>query len=393
MSIEATGSILQNLRKRHRLQVLSSLASGPKTRRELESDVGLSRTTMSAIVGELLERQVVVQVARDNPAPGRQGRPTSLVALNPLSAASIGIELGRSRVGLTLLGFDGSVIRETSTPIPGPFELPARLDAAVAALEEALEDRTLRPESLIGLGIGIAGRHPQPSFTEGLPRKRDRDPEGLSLDPLRNLVEAPLIWDNSVRFAAVAERARSGHPDQDLLFVNLSAGISCGSVVNGTIVRGGGLAGELGHVSVDADGRQCWCGERGCLEEYLSVQAVLADARSRGLKCASISELASELAAGNEAAVGLVRWCGDLLGRALSNVMMLLDPQRVVLGGELATLGEPLLQALIARAEKHQLGMNGAQREYAISELPIGAAGRGAAQVALRTFSDLGNLV
>lgn len=392
MTTEAP-SVLQDIRRRHTLDVLEALTSGAKSRRELESDVGLSRTTLTAIVSELLVRGVITQEARHDYRSGRNGRPAKVLMLNPAVGASLGIELGRSQVSFTLLGFDGRVVLERQIPTPGSFDLEARLHTAVVVLKEMIAAGAVGPDALMGVGVGMAARHADPRCPSDSDRRKQSDPEGMSLQPLRAVLgSSPLTWDNNVRLATVAEHNDHDDSDHDLLYVSLSAGISCGLLVNGSIIRGGGIAGELGHLSVDMDGPKCWCGGQGCLESYLGSAAVLTRVRGLGLDCNTITDLSTAVQRGDPTALELVQWCGRMLGAALSNAIMLLDPSRITLGGELADLGEPLLDATVRAAENRQLRIGGGQRSFSLSNLGKGAASLGAAQAALETYGRLHEL-
>lgn len=384
MSVEAP-SVLQNLRRQHTLLVMSALTSGPQTRRELESAVGLSRTTLSAIIGDLLSRTVVTQDEVAQQGVGRSGRPTKALMLNPELGAAIGIELGRDRVAVVALGFDGSAVGQRLEAATGAFDLQDRLRQGQDLIEDLMSTRIVTRDALLGVGLGLAARHADPAALCDTAEQRQRDPAGLSLEPLRDQLNVPLMWDNNVRLAAVAESIAAGSTGSDLMYIALSAGVSCGLVVNGGIVRGGGTAGELGHVSVDPAGPPCWCGGRGCLEGYVSSDAVLARAREHGLECSSLHEL-DEAALSDRDAQQTVRETGVYLGHALVNAAMLLDPQRLVIGGELAVLGEPLLMATRDTIEAQGLNIGGRRRAYSLSRLGPAAAGLGAARMALRQW-------
>ncbi|WP_181419849.1 ROK family transcriptional regulator [Arthrobacter psychrolactophilus] len=373
-------SALQAVRRRHELRVLESLvAHGQRTRRELEDDTKLSRTTLSAIVGELRDRGVITDTEQAVTPTGRHGRPTKVLSLNPNAGAAVGIELGRRRISISVKGFDGSPLTTELQEIASSLGLEAKVRLAVDMVRQLIDDGRIKPEAIIGTGIGIASRHANPlSLADGA--QHQLDPQGATLDALRAILPGPLLWDNNIRLAAMAY----GKDSEDLLYIVLSAGVSAASVSHGTLLRGGnGMAGELGHISVDFAGPQCWCGRHGCLESYLNEANVLAEAAHRGQSFASIAALAQAATIGNGIALNIIDWAGELLARAVVGATVLLDPSRIVIAGELSQFGEPLLAPLRrALAEQHlDLGA----RVVTISAAPFAptAGSDGAAHLAL----------
>ena len=331
---------LQAVRRRHELRVLETLvAHGKRTRRQLETDTNLSRTTLSAIVGDLRQRGVLIEKDQLLHTTGRQGRPTKVLYLNPNDGAAVGIELGRRRISVSVLGFDGSTVTSEHKDVSSSTSLEAKIHDAAGIVQSFISMGHINPATIIGTGVGIASRHADPkSLADDV--EWQTDPRGASLAPLRELLPAPLLWDNNIRLAAMAY----GKDSEDLLYVVLSAGISSAVITNGALLRGGsGIAGELGHISVDFAGPVCWCGRNGCLENFIKEGNVLHEAERRGQAFDSIADLAQAAVEGNDIATSIVEWAGELLARAIVSACVLLDPSRVVIAGELSQFGEPLL--------------------------------------------------
>lgn len=375
---------LQAVRRRHELRVLETLVThGKRTRRQLETDTNLSRTTLSAIVGDLRQRGVLAEEDQLLHSTGRNGRPTKVLSLNPGAGAAIGIELGRRRISVTVLGFDGSTVANEHKDISTATELETKVKEAADMIRSLISRGQINPDTVIGTGIGIASRHANPqSLSDGI--ELQTDPKGASLSPLRELLPAPLLWDNNIRLAAMAY----GKDSEDLLYVVLSAGISSAVVTNGALLRGGsGIAGELGHLSVDFAGPACWCGRNGCLESFIKEANVLLEAAHRGQAFASIADLAQAAADGNDIAKGIVDWSAELLARAIGSACVLLDPSRVVIAGELSQFGEPLLEPVRkALAAQHlELGPRSTTISNATFSPTTGSDG--AAQMALNHWA------
>lgn len=380
---------LQAVRRRHELRVLNSVvAHGNRTRRELEGDTKLSRTTLSAIVGELRQRGVLSEESQEHYAAGRNGRPTKVLTLNPQAGAAVGVELGRRRISVTVLGFDGRPVHREHHSTGGADSLDAKIQQSATLLQSLIAAGKINPHTVIGMGVGVATRHANPaSLADG--DERQSDPEGVTLDPLRTVLQAPVLWDNNIRLAAMAYGKRSG----ELLYVVLSAGVSSAIVSNGTLQRGShGIAGELGHLSVDYAGPLCWCGRHGCLEVFLNEANVLVEAAHRGQAFASIAALAAAAAAGNGIASNIVDWAGELLARAVLNACVLLDPRRVVIAGELSQFGEPLLHPLRKALAGQRLGLGQRDIDITTASYSPTTGSDGAAQMALKHWTFPGGM-
>ncbi|WP_207344321.1 ROK family protein [Arthrobacter sp. E3] len=375
---------LQAVRRRHELRVLETLAThGKRTRRQLETDTNLSRTTLSAIVGDLRQRSVLIENDQLLHTTGRQGRPTKVLSLNPNVGAAVGIELGRRRISVSVLGFDGSTVTTEHKDVSSTESLEAKVHDAAGIVQSLISDGHINPATIIGTGVGIASRHADPkSLADGV--EQQTDPQGASLAALRELLPAPLLWDNNIRLAAMA----FGKDSDDLLYVVLSAGISSAVLTNGALLRGGsGIAGELGHISVDFAGPVCWCGRNGCLESFIREGNVLHEAARRGQAFDSIADLAQAAEEGNDIATGIVEWAGELLARAIVSACVLLDPSRVVIAGELSQFGEPLLAPVrMALAGQHlELGPRSTTISNATFAPTTGS--KGAAHMALNHWA------
>ena len=374
-------SALQEVRRRHELRVLEALVThGSRSRRELEADTKLSRTTLSAIVGDLRQRGVLTERDQLPHAVGRHGRPTKVLALNPNAGAAVGIELGRRRISVSVTAFDGTTVTHEHRDVPGTLKLAPKVDLAAELLGELIGSGQIDPATVVGTGIGIASRHANPaSLWDGL--ERQQDPQGASLDRIRQLLPAPLMWDNNIRLAAMSY-CRS---NEDLLYVVLSAGISSAIISHGTLLRGGnGIAGELGHISVDFTGPACWCGRHGCLESFISEANVLVESSRRGQTFPSIEAMARAAEAGNGIAINVVAWAGELLARALVAACVLIDPSRVVIAGDLSQFGEPLLEPVRRALAEQNLDLAPRSTDISAAHFAPTAGSDGAAQMALR---------
>lgn len=386
--------VLRNLRRQHELHVLAILVErGPVSRRHLERITGLSRTTITAIVADLVRRRAVLDDVHEETVNRGRGRPATLLRLNPRAASAVGVELGRGHVSVAVGDIGRSILVHTSAPIDVDRGLNTELDAALSLLDATANDHGIELDELSGIGIGLWGHHPDPVEENHGDPTHDAVVADL-VERARARFGAPVTWDNNIRLAAASEaRVIESPPCPDLVYVVLSHGVSSGIVVEGELARGAsGTAGEIGHVSVEPSGPPCWCGGRGCLENYLSIGALLGRAGEVVPGVSDVEGLLAALNRGHPAAKELIAWAGELLGRALAAVTIVLDPHHVVVGGELAVLGEHLLEPAQAVLGRQKLSIRDRRLDMGVASISHGAAAVGAVLVSLDRYASMHNI-
>lgn len=264
---------------------------------------------------------------------------------DPGDAVAIGLDVGGTKLLALAVTSGGTVVgRERRTsPIGDPDALVDALTGLVGAFGER-----------VPVGVGIAGIVDRDGVVRYGPNLDVRDV------PLRERLEAaldvPVAVANDAMVALYGElRAGAARGARDVVMVTLGTGVGGAVVAGGELVEGAtGMAGELGHVPVLDGGRECPCGNRGCLEAYASGSAIGALARERLGSGDEPSELrdvevvdgkAVTLAAldGDELAFDVLRTAGYWLGVGLTGIVNALDPELVVVGGGAATTAAPIV--------------------------------------------------
>jgi predicted NBD/HSP70 family sugar kinase len=163
--------------------------------------------------------------------------------------------------------------------------------------------------------------------------------------------------DNDANLGALAEvQSGAGRGLTDVVYVMVSSGIGAGLILGGRLHRGAtGFAGELGHVFVAEDGAVCRCGNRGCLETVASTDAVLALLGSTQGPGLMVPQLVGLVAGGDLGAIRVVHDAGRAIGRVLAGLTSCLDPQAIIVGGELGPAGAPLVDGIAESIERHAL--------------------------------------
>jgi predicted NBD/HSP70 family sugar kinase/biotin operon repressor len=336
----AERTALRRLRASHRRAVLGVLAAeGPRSRADLARATGLSRTTVSSLVQDLITAgQAVETTDRGRPHKGGSGRPPLLVAATSASGAVAGIDIGHHHVRVAVADPSGSVLAEEVRPVDVDAHRDATLDRATRMLRAAVRTSGVEIGRLRGVGLCIPApidRRSAQIRSDVMPGWRDLSPA----DQLQERLGVPVAADNDANLGALAELHHGvAHGVSDFVYLKLASGVGAGLVLGGRLYRGGtGIAGEIGHVQVSEHGRVCRCGNRGCLETEVSLPRLLEHVRPTHDERLTVDDL---LALDESGDVGVRRVLGDAgrtVGHALADLCNSLNPTLLVLGGPLGS--------------------------------------------------------
>jgi predicted NBD/HSP70 family sugar kinase len=317
--------------------------AGPAARAQVVRETRLSRATVSKLVGELQSGGMVAQTA--SPSDGRAGRPQTLLAIQPSLASVGGIDFGHGSVRVALADLAGAIVAQTRHEL----DVDNDPDRAIELAAGELRRLARRAPPLLGVGAAISA--PVDRDT-GVPVAAGILP-GWSAVSLRAELEQRLRVTvhvgNDANLGALAEvRAGAGRGALNVVYLMLSTGIGAGLVSDGQLLTGhSGMAGELGHVIVDPGGRPCRCGHRGCLETVAGARAVHADPDP-----------------------GAHRHAGRAVGRVAGAVCNLVNPELVIVGGELIVAGEALVEGV--RAGIRETAIDAVWRDVSVVAAQLG---------------------
>ncbi|WP_337191928.1 ROK family protein [Nocardioides flavescens] len=320
-------------------EVLELVRSGrAATRSDLRRLTGMSRTAVVARVTALTDAGLLLE-GEELKSTG--GRPPGGLVFNAGRGVVLGVAIGRSRAQVSVADLDG---RE--------------LGAASVDHEEGSGPDVVMPQVAEQLALLLAERAPAGSpgaevFAVGLSLPGTIDPvrglcidspvmaawEGVDLRPhLASVTAAPVFVGNDADVLARSERLGVARHLDDLIVLKASTGLGLGIVADGRVVSGHlGGAGEIGHTIVaGAAGRPCRCGNHGCLETIAGGWALVAASREAGRPVGHIRDLVDLAASGDAEAKAQLREGGRLLGEVLAVAINLLNPQAVVVGGDMA---------------------------------------------------------
>jgi predicted NBD/HSP70 family sugar kinase len=326
--------------RRHNLALVLAQVhrDGALTRAELTTRLGLSRSTIGALVADLADLGLVEESV---PSGGtRAGRPSHVVGPHPTGPFVVAVDVDVPHITTAAIGLGGALLARhvinADSDHPGTPERVAQqiVDSVPRLCELAGLDA---PPVCIGVSVpGTVDRH---HGTVGFaPNLGWRDAEfGKMLTALAP-THTPVMVGNDADLAVFAEHSRgSGRGCDDVVFLMGRTGVGAGIIVNGAPLRGhDGHAGEIGHNVVDSSGPKCHCGKRGCLETYVGDNALLGMAGRRRRHDNDALLVFAAAREGQERAVASVRKVAASLGRAIAGLVNTLNPERVLLGGSFA---------------------------------------------------------
>jgi predicted NBD/HSP70 family sugar kinase len=261
----------------------------------------------------------------------------------------VGLDIGRRhiRVAIADLGHAVLIDHEVRLEFEADNHATEVLDRAAALVDSALAGIRADRSAVVGIGVGV----PAPITRTGHIGSPALLPGWADLVPaveLEKRLSLPVRADNDANVGALGEYVwGAGRGCADLVYIKVATGIGAGIVLDGRLYRGAaGTAGELGHVTLDARGPICRCGNRGCVELSAGGRALLEHARVSHRHLRDLVELVQLATDGEVGCRRLLVDAGLQLGFAVGNLVNLVNPDRIVLGGELGAATELLLEPL-----------------------------------------------
>lgn len=390
---------VRDLRRANRARLLRELYfHGPLSRQDLIQATGLSSASVSNVAADLIDAGVVVEAGA---VESEGGRPRILLRVDDDRFQVVGIDVGETRIRVERFDLGLREQEAADIPVDGARPEPGRVVAGIASGLARLATDTDR--RILGVGIGVPGivRQEPSAVVYGQTVGWD----GVPLEELlRAHTELPLFVDNGAATMGQAELwFGSGRTTDSAVFLLIGSGAGASLIAGGALLRGSGTsAGEWGHVNVEIGGRRCRCGARGCLEAYVGAEAVIARYLEAGGAAAlavsgeenalgRIVELAaSDSSAAGDAARAVLDETALRIGVGIANLVNLLNPKQVIIGGWAGLAMAPLLPRIRAAAREHSLRLPFSQTSIQLGALGPDAVARGAATLPVAAFLAAG---
>jgi predicted NBD/HSP70 family sugar kinase len=393
MAAETPGS-QSALRESNQRRVIHAVRSaGSLTQAEIARTTGLSAATVSNIVREL--RSAGTLRVTPTSSGGRRAQSVSLARATGLI---VGVEIGAARLWAVLCNHDHEVLAEESIPYDAASSVERGLRRTDWLVSTLLRQARVDRSAVRGVGVGVPGPIDAVSGQVAAPALLPAWHGTEVAAELSDRIGLPVFVDNDANAAALGELVwGAGRGVSDLVYLKLATGVGAALILRGDVYQGSaGFAGEIGHITVDEQGRICRCGNRGCLETLVGgpyLVDLLPAGHTGGTP--SLRTLVDAAIAGDLGCRRVVADAGRAVGAAAAILCNVLNPTRVVVGGELAEAKDLLLNPIRDTLHRQALPSAAAGVEVVPAELGERAIALGAVahvERALARAVDLGSL-
>jgi glucokinase-like ROK family protein len=337
------------VRKVNRAIILQVFRTHPTlSRAHLATETGLNPSTVSNIIGELIQENLIRETDLIQSSTGRPGR---LLELNPEGGFALGIEINVDYLEFLITDFAANVIwrqRQSSTPEIGQEEIMLQVSHLAKKASTFIQERKSR---LLGVGVGVPGLV---DVSSGLLRLAP-NLHWINVpikDVLATHFDCPIYVENEANAAALGEYYFGAVRNvKDFIYLSAGIGLGSGIVIGGKLFRGMfGYAGEAGHMTLDVNGELCGCGKRGCWETFVGPRAIeqrvqrslafgaksiLHDMVKGDLQNIVFDDVLKAAQMGDQTAIDALEKVGFYLGIGIANLVNLFNVEVIVLGGAL----------------------------------------------------------
>ncbi len=393
---------VRDIRRTNRKTIVSKLYfEGPLSRSDLCELTGLSAATVTNVMAELLDENIVQETGLVEASEG--GRPRTLLEINTTYGYFVGVDLGETHVQIELFDLTLHNLGTVRRKVAQEDNCPEHYASWIATgINELLEKASIQPNQVVGVGIGVPGIVQRNGGVSIFSPNWVWENVHFK-DLLTAKLPFAICLDNGAKAMALAEsRFGSGRGVKDLVVLLIGTGVGAGIITEGNLYRGvTNSAGEWGHTKIVLNGRPCRCGNKGCLEAYVGAPGMITSLEEiaagsplvvKGDQLATIANLVSSARSGDKVSIEVLRNTALYLGGGIAGLVNLLNPEKILLGGWAGLqIGDFLLQDIINYAKQYSLPQPMSATEISLCQLGQDAICMGAASLALEEFLN-GNL-
>ncbi|MEO7005462.1 MAG: ROK family transcriptional regulator [Terrimesophilobacter sp.] len=369
-----------SLREANRARIVDAIKlHGGLTQVELAGITGLSAATVSNIVRELSGTGVL------HTSPTTQsGRRAQNVTLAHALGLVVGVHFSLRHMRVALADVAHTIVAEHHMPLAHDHRADNELDRTTLLIADMLDSVQASMSEVLAVVIALPAPINRPLGTtarSGILRGWDGIPVA---EVMQHRLRRAVYVDNAANLAALGElRLGAARGKRNAVYLDVGEGIGAGIIINGEVFRGqNGTAGEFGHTTVRENGTLCRCGNRGCLEAIASGSALLENLKPT-LGVLKLNDVVLRAMGGDDACIRAIGDVGKHIGVAAANLCNLLDPERLVIGGELARAGELLLGPIRHATERSVIVDEQSMPDIVQAQLGARAATLGAVAYAI----------
>ncbi|WP_282155340.1 ROK family protein [Cytobacillus gottheilii] len=332
------------------------------SRADIAQVSGLNKTTVSLLVNELLEEELIFE---SGPGISSGGRRPVILHFNKEAGYTIGVDIGVNYVLCVLTDLQGKIIIEKNqivqrTPYSGIISIVQTM------IQSLLEEMPASKYGVVGIGAGVPGIVNSEGTILLAPNLGWTNIQ-LKAD-LEKMFQIPVIIENEAKAGAVGEQQfGAGQDFQNIIYISAGIGIGVGIIFNKQLYQGkNGFSGEMGHMIIQMNGKRCNCGSRGCWEAYASEQALLEMAEQNAETLEQLVQLADN---GDQTARDLFKEAGNYLGYGINNIINTFNPDQIILGNRMALAKDWLEEAIQTTIVNHTLPYHKREMQFNFSKL------------------------
>lgn len=375
----------ENMKKQNQKNILSLIKDEDGiSRAQIADKLRISRATVTNIVRELISYELVQESAVGK---SRGGRRPMLLNLKSKGAFVIGIEWGIDSVKAVLLNLKAKIIADDQIKVRG-HDFEEYKDITFKLIEK-YQSQLVDSTKIIGIGLGIHGLvDPKKGLSIFTPHFNWKQINIKKI--IAREYNYPIFIDNDVRMMAAGEIWQGR---DDFIFINTGSGIGSALVFKAKLHYGNNYAaGELGHMKIKDGGPKCHCGKNGCLESLASKESIIL--RYKKLKTIddiTFREIINRYQADEKEALLVVNDALNYFARAVSNILNILNPEAVIIGGLFAEYDQVLLNKLHKIIKEGSLNQIADDLKITTAYYKDFAGAVGAAEKVLNNFFEMRN--
>lgn len=364
------------------------------SRIELSNNTNLTPAAVTDIINELLEKDIINEVGLGDSSGGRK---PVMLTVNPDVYRVIGIDIDKSAITIVIADFTCKILAESVLKPDDIADFKSIIGAICKAIDELIKVNNVKKETILGVGIGIPGQIDiNTNNIVFAPNIGWHDVDIVSR--IKEYTGLPVIVENESQATAYAEAwIGLGKETKSFMSVNIRTGVGSGIFTNGQLYRGiTGSAGEIGHTTVDLAGPLCRCGNKGCLETFVSTPALCSKLSQTLKDLKSIEDndgkllYAVKIFESNATdTVNIFNNSARYIGIALANVANILNPEKIILGGDFCIYGDLVIDIIRHMAQKRALGLPAKSLKIQISRFGQKGPVLGAASIVLGKAFEL----
>lgn len=354
--------------------------NGESTLSELTKELHISVPTITKLVQELVDENIVMDQGKVETPGGR--RPNAFGLANS-AIYFAGINVGRDSMTYMITDLQNNIITEK---VDTTFELldrPSCLERICANIEEFIADSGVDRGKILGLGVCMTGRvNPE----TGRSYKYFTSCEQSLREILEEKVGLRVLLENDTRARCYAEyTCGKSQEEHNVIYLHMGRGVAIGLVVDGKLYYGkSGFAGEFGHIPFFNNEIICSCGKKGCLETEVSgiaieermckliekgVNTILKEQYDQHKKTIHIDEIIAAAKNDDNLSIELIEEAGEKVGKAIAFLINTFNPETVIVGGNLAAAGDYIMLPLKSATNKYSLNLVYKDTKFRLSKM------------------------